>query len=193
MIGTKMMPKIFSSLFACLALVVGVARAQPTPIDSVLAKAYFQDARAASERDQGTLWGQELYGPLLFINPATHAVVANQPDREGKLTPRDDVYVGKLPAEIFPANTAIEWAGVDWTMVMWPPPELRQPRVRLLMHECFHRVAPRIGLTAANASPSHLDKRDGRIWLEMEWRALEQAMWRQGAARQKAVTAVQNN
>jgi hypothetical protein len=124
---------------------------------------------------------------LLFIDPETHAVVANQSDREGKLTPRDGVYVGNLPTEIFPANTAIQWAGVDWTMVIWPPPELRQPRVRLLMHECFHRVAPRIGLPSGDASPSHFDQRDGRIWLEMEWRALEQAIWRQGAARQKAI------
>jgi len=124
---------------------------------------------------------------MLFMDPATHAVVANQPDREGKLAPRDGVYAGKLPSEIAPANTAIQWAGVHWTMVMWPLPEFRQARVRLMMHECFHRLAPRIGLPGADASPSHLDTREGRIWLEMEWRALEQATWRQGAARQRAV------
>jgi hypothetical protein len=166
---------------------VGAASAQQTPIDTGLAQAYFQDAQAASGRDHGTLWGQELYGPMLFIDPETHAVVANQPDREGKLAPRDGVYAGKLPPEIAPANTAIQWAGVDWTMVMWPPPGFRQARERLLMHECFHRLAPHLGLPGADASPSHLDTREGRIWLEMEWRAIEQAMWRQGAARKKAV------
>jgi hypothetical protein len=162
-------------------------RAQQEPIDTHLAQAYFQDAQAASGRDHGTLWGQELYGPMLFMDPETHLVVANRPDRQAKLTLLGDVYTGRLPAEIMPANTALQWAGVDWTMVVWPPPELRQPRVRLLMHECFHRIQPHIGLPGADASPSHLDTRAGRIWLEMEWRALEQALWRTGAARQKAV------
>lgn len=186
-IGRRWPAKVFPSLWACLTLVVCAARGQQTPIDTRLAREYFQDVQAVSARDHGTLWGQQLYGPMLFMEPETHAVVANQPDREGKLVPRDGVYAGKLPPEIAPANTAIQWAGVDWTMVIWPPPELRQPRVRLLMHECFHRVAPHIGLAGADASPSHLDSREGRIWLEMEWRALEQAMWREGAARQKAV------
>lgn len=174
-------------LMVSLTLVVCAAKAQQTPTDPRLAKAYFHDAEVASDHDHGNLWGKELYGPLLFIDPGTHSVVANQPDREGRLTLRDGVYVGKLPAEMFPANTAVEWAGVTWTMVTWPPPELRQPRVLLLMHECLHRVAPAIGLNPALALPSHLDQRDGRIWLEMEWRALEQAMWRQGAARHQAV------
>ncbi len=179
--------KVLPGLFACLALAGFATRAQQPPIDRQLAKEYFQDAQAASAHDHGELWGQELYGPILFIDPQTRAVVANQADGEGKLAPRDGVYEGKLPPQIVPANTAIRWAGVDWTMVLWPPPEFRQARVRLLMHECFHRIAPRIGLSGADASPSHLDTRQGRIWLEMEWRALEQAMWLEVPARRQAI------
>lgn len=179
--------KLFPSLFAGLAVVAGVVKAQQTPIDTHLAKAYFQDAQAASERDHGRVWGVELYGPMLFMDAQTHAVVANQPDREGKLVAREGVYMGNLPPDTAPANTAMQWAGVNWTMVVWPLPELRQPRVRLMMHECFHRIQSGLGLPGGDASPSHLDTREGRIWLEMEWRALEQAMWRQGAARQQAV------
>ncbi len=177
---------MFASILFCV--VTCIAMAQQMPIDIQLAKAYFQDAKAVSDHDHGTLWGQPLYGPLLFLDPDTHTVVANQADREGKLMPRDGVYVGKMPDEIVPANTAIRWAGVDWTMVMWPLPEFLQPRLRLLMHECFHRVAPHIGLAATDTPPpNHLDTLEGRIWMQMEWRALEQAMWRQGAARKEAV------
>ena len=179
--------RIFTSLLTWVAVGAVIAKAQQSPIDTQLAKAYFQDAQAASDRDHGRLWGVELYGPMLFMDPETHAVVANQSDREGKLAPQDSVYLGKLPPDTAPANTAIHWAGMDWTVVVWPLPELRQPRVRLMMHECFHRIQPSIGLPGADASPSHLDTREGRIWLEMEWRALEQAIWRQGAGRQKAV------
>jgi len=34
---------------------------------------------------------------------------------------------------------------------------------------------------------SHLDSRDGRIWLQLEWRALERALWQQGQDRGRAV------
>src|SRR2546429_7426343 len=44
------------------------------------------------------------------------------------------------------ANTATKWAGVEWTMVMWPVPQYKQPRMRLMLHECFHRVQAEIGL-----------------------------------------------
>jgi hypothetical protein len=186
-VGSGWPIKVFPILLACLTLGLCATKARQMPIDTQLAKEYFRDAQVASGHDRGALWGHELYGPMLFVDPETGAVIANEPDKEGKLALRDSVYAGKLPSEIAPANTAIQWAGVNWTMVMWPPPELLQPRVRLLMHECFHRVAPQIGLPAKDSSPNHLDSREGRIWLQMEWRALEQAMWRQGAARQKAI------
>jgi len=75
--------KLSPNLLVSLTLMVCAARAQQTPIDTELAKAYFRDAQVASDRDHGSLWGQELYGRLLFIDPETHAIVANQPDREG--------------------------------------------------------------------------------------------------------------
>lgn len=172
---------------ACILLTASVAWSEQPPIDLKLAKEYFEDAQTASQRDHGALWGVELCGPLIFADPETRAVVANQADKEGKLERRDAVYFGKLPEAVGVANTATQWAGVGWTMVMWPLPEFRQPRARLLMHECFHRVQSRIGLPATDSTNSQLDTRDGRIWLEMEWRALEHAIWSHGPARRNAI------
>src|SRR5262249_6466564 len=93
-----------------------------------------------------------------------------------KLTPAGGVFTGVLPVEIGAANTALEWAGVHWTMVTWPLPELRQPRERLLLHECFHRLQDSLSLPAADAVCAHLDALARRIWLQMEWRALERAL-----------------
>src|SRR5205085_11115944 len=86
-----------------------------------------------------------------------------------------------------PANTAIDWAGVHWTMVMWPVSEFRQPRERLLLHECFHRLQERLGLPARDAVNAHLDTLNGRIWIQMEWRALERALRESGPARNTAI------
>src|SRR5438309_2212396 len=94
--------------------------AQSGGIDTRLAKQYFEQLKQTSDRDAGETWGRSLYGPILFLDPGTHKVVANQADLEQKLVAQDRVFVGTLPNEISPANTAIDWAGVHWTMVMWP-------------------------------------------------------------------------
>src|ERR1041384_5471850 len=69
-------------------------------------------------------------------------VIANQADLEGKLAASQGVWSGKLPAEIAVANTAIEWGGVRWTMVIWQPPADVRELAQLLTHECYHRIQP---------------------------------------------------
>src|SRR6266545_836123 len=178
----------------CLAAIMSVAllcaatRGQEPTLDPSLAARYFREASEVCTRDGGSLWGVLLCGPMLFADPVTRAVAANQPDKEGRLRPQGEVFTGALPPEVVIANTATEWAGVKWTMVMWPLPEEKQPRVQLLMHESFHRVQDALKLTAANPANAHLDQKDGRIWLRLEWRALERALQEQGAARQVATT-----
>jgi hypothetical protein len=170
-----------------LALVPGAA-AQSTGIDTKLAAQYFHQLEQTSDRDGGKTWGLPLYGPIIFVDPGSGNVVANQPDLEHKLTPQDGVFIGKLPTEISPANTAVNWAGVHWTMVLWPVSDFRQPRERLLLHECFHRLQEKLGLPARDAVNAHLDTLNGRIWLQMEWRALERALRESGLARKTALT-----
>ncbi|HKO05640.1 MAG TPA: hypothetical protein VJW51_12865 [Candidatus Acidoferrales bacterium] len=159
-----------------ISLGASAAEAQDAAIDPGKAAQYFEEARRLSAADGGRLWGVALYGPMLFVDPATRNVVANQADAQGKLTRRDSVWTGKLPAEMGVANTAVEWAGVHWTIVMWPLPVYRHERDALMMHESFHRVQPQLGLTGRDLVNGHLDTRDGRIWLQLEWRALERAL-----------------
>jgi hypothetical protein len=174
-------------IIATLLLFVTSSAAQSTSIDTKLAAQYFRQLEQTSNRDGGKTWGLPLYGPIMLVDPDSRDVVANQADRENKLVSRDGVFVGKLPTEQSPANTAIDWAGVHWTMVMWPVSEFRQPRERLLLHECYHRLQEKLGLPARDAVNTHLDTLNGRIWLQMEWRALERALRQTGPARQSAI------
>jgi hypothetical protein len=177
---------IFLVVVSLLTFVAG-ASAQSASIDTKLAARYFQQLKQTSERDGGKTWGVALYGPLLFVDPRSGNVVANQADLEHKLVPQEGVFVGTLPREINPANTAFDWSGVHWTMVLWPVSEFRQPRERLLLHECFHRLQEKLGLPARDAVNSHLDTLNGRIWIQMEWRALERALRVTGPARRAAI------
>jgi len=176
-----------ASVVASLLVFITSSAAQSSSIDTKLAAQYFRQLKQTSDRDGGKTWGLPLYGPIMFVDPRTANIVTNQADLEHKLVAQDGVFVGKLPNEINPANTAIDWAGVHWTMVMWPVAEFRQPRERLLLHECFHRLQEKLGLPARDAVNSHLDTLNGRIWIQMEWRALERALRQTGSARTAAI------
>lgn len=159
-----------------MPLVCGSARAQDGPIDMGEARRAFAAAQSASERDAGRLWGAALYGPLFLVDSDSRFVVADRPDPQGLLREQDGVWAGTLPEQINPANTAIEWAGLRWTMVLWPPPSIPHARNRLLLHELFHRIQQDLGLAAENPPNGHLDTRDGRIWMRLEMRALAEAL-----------------
>jgi hypothetical protein len=163
-------------------------RAQsPASIDPVKAAAAFAEAAQLSARDDGRLWGKALYGPMLFVEPESRAVIANESDAGGLLVKKGDVYAGALPKDVMVANTSIDWAGKRWTMVMWPLPQDSQPRERLLAHELFHRIQPELGVPAASPENSQLDTVEGRVWLQLEWRALAAALVSSWAEQPEAI------
>ena len=176
---------LFHAVFGVLlASTPGLAQ---EPIDLAEARRAFESAKIESELDGGRLWGVGLYGPVFLVDPATRFVAADRADPEGRLEERSGVWVGTLPEEINPANTAVDWAGLRWTMVMWPTPTIPHARNRLLLHEMFHRVQEDVGLSANNPLNAHLDSREGRIWMRLEMRALAEALAFRGSGRRAAI------
>ncbi len=148
------------------------------------AAAAFESARNLCTADGGALWGRSLCGPILLVDPGTRAVFANQADAEGRLQPRGKIFVGELPVEINVANTALAWAGVRWTMLRLPLPADEERRRVLLAHELWHRVQADLGFASEEMGNEHLDTREGRSWLQLEWRALAAAL--QASAEKRA-------
>lgn len=188
-----MRPWLHVLLLTLPALVAPLLRPHPQdqPIPLAAAARAFREAEEAALADDGELWGHSLVGPMLFADPSTRAVVANQPDEPGpggeqQLSEREGLFVGTLPPEIGIANTGTDWAGVRWTMVMWPLPENRYARVRLLLHECFHRIQPVLGHGGGDRHNLHLDSSAGRTWLRLEFRALAEALIRRDETRRRA-------
>jgi hypothetical protein len=171
-----------------VGLPLGAAAAQDAaPIDLERAAAIFAEARALGDADGGALWGKPLYGPTLLVEPRSRMIVTNRRDKQKRLTRaerpggapddrRNDLWVGTLPVDVPVANTTMKWSGLDWTMIIWPLPGDDVTRGALLMHESFHRVQPRLGLPLSVPANDHLDERDARIWIRLEWRALAAAL-----------------
>lgn len=125
----------------------------------------FAELRAMCARDAGRMWGVDLCGPTMVVDRRTRAVVAD------RTAPSDT-----LPKEIGIANTAVDWNGVRWTMIVGPLPDDDFARRMLLAHESFHRIQESIGFRPTGPANTHLDSADGRYWLQLEWRALAKAL-----------------
>lgn len=137
-------------------------------------------------QDRGRLWGVDLCGPLIVVEPTTRAVWASAPDGEGVLAQFGDAWIGTLPQGVPMANAAVDWAGVRWIMVLGPLPEDATDRRVLVAHEAWHRVQNQIGLAAGPSDAAHLETENGRRLMRLEMRALASALLSRGAARRRA-------
>lgn len=162
--------------------------ASPTPTEIAEAKSVFADAQALSIKEGGRLWGLPLYGRMLLVIPATRAVIANQPDPQRLLRSEDGIYVGTLPEDVVLSDAPTEWEGVRWTQLRLPalPPDA-MTRSITLAHEMFHRIQPELHLAANATANPQLDTEQGRLWLQLEWRALAAALVESGQAQTQAI------
>ncbi len=170
-------PRPCSVLVLCLSFAAASHAAEPVPFEPARAKAWFDEAHRQCEADGDMLWGKTLCGPTMFVDPATRRVIANQADAQGLLKAEQGVFVGRLPDNISFANTALDWAGVRWSQLVWPMPEDAGQRRVVMAHEAFHRIQAQVGLAPAPDAPvDALDTLQGRYLVQLEWRALAKAV-----------------
>jgi hypothetical protein len=180
--------KKYFCIFTILFFISPLASiAQEPAIDVALAEQYFNEARIICAKDNGALWGISLDGPMLFVDRQTRMIAANQADAEGRLTKNGKVFVGRLPDAQNIANTAVKWAGVNWTMVVYPLPVDKHERAQLMLHELFHRAQTDLDFALSNPTNNHLDSFAGRLWLQLEWRALQRALTQVGTEQGRAI------
>lgn len=169
-------------------LLTAVAQADQFPIDLAAAQKVFADAKSVSGADGARLWGRELYGRMLLADPETRAVVANEPDPQGVLRASGGCFAGTLPESVIISDAPTEWEGQRWTMLMLPTiPDDPISRRVMLAHELFHRIQPELHLMAKDTPSVDLDTAEGRVWLQLEWRALAAALIARGAAQTVAI------
>lgn len=127
--------------------------------------------------DNSKFWNYNLYGPILFVNPDTRELVANQNNEKGNFKKIGNIFIDTLPINLNIANTAINWDGKRWTMLMTPLPKNKKVLNNLIIHELFHGIQPNIGFDSlSEQSNNHLDTYEGRILLKLELEALKNAL-----------------
>ena len=68
-------------------------------ITNLKAADYFEKVESICNKDNGDLWGMNLYGPLMLVDVETRRIFANMPDSSGLLKPRDGIYTGIYPGD----------------------------------------------------------------------------------------------
>jgi hypothetical protein len=149
---------------------------------------WLQEASKATSTHK-TLWGVDLYGPILLVDSEHKLMYANSYDSTFAPISKG-LYVGTLPNELNIANTAVTWNNQAWAMIMLPLPQNKNERLNLICHELFHRAQPQQGLKVANADNLHLDTQEGRILLRLELNALQHAVT--STSREKMLQHVTN-
>lgn len=148
-------------------------------IEKSKAATYFSDINEIIKKDNKKMWGKSLYTPLLFVDMKTKAVTANELDNEGILKKQGNIYIGKFPENQIIANSVTNLGNKDYAMVQWQSCNTDElSRNVLLIHEMFHYHQEALGLKSPDGQPSndHLDKMDARIYLKLEWTALNKAL-----------------
>jgi hypothetical protein len=157
---------------------LGAATAAQAQVQPDVAKRYFDEATKLCERDAGRLWGVSLCGPMVIVDQATGTRATSQPEPAGP-TPRFQGYV----------DGPVTWGGVRWfsfPLSMLPANDADE-RQQLMIHGLFHRIQPELGLITDDGGNEHLDTLEGRISIQLEWRALRRAIESSGNDRTSAI------
>jgi hypothetical protein len=167
---------VLNALF--LLVLLGSATGADAQVQPQVAQRYFEEAKKICGRDAGRLWGMSLCGPMVIFDQATGTRATSQPEPEGP-TPR---FLGF-------ADGPVMWGGTRW--FVWPlqmlPEKADDARQQIILHGLFHRIQPELGLTPGDGANEHLDTLEGRVWMQLEWRALRRAVESIGNNRTEAI------
>jgi hypothetical protein len=148
---------------------------------------YFREIKAICDRDNGKLWGKNIYGPLMFVDRPTRKISSSMPDREGLLKMKEGIYSGIYPRELIIENTDVIYGGTMFGMVPLPPRE-DTARIEIrAIHGLFHCFQEVSGLQPATFAVKLMDEKNSRLWLKLEWRALKKAIISRGEQRCQAL------
>ncbi|MEQ1587599.1 MAG: hypothetical protein ABL895_17065 [Cyclobacteriaceae bacterium] len=142
-----------------------------------------------SLEDNKTLWGKEIYGPIIIVDPITRVFFTNLQDGGNSLMDAGHgVFTGVLPDSIGVANTSFVWNEVRWTMLIWNSLSRKETkRNRLIIHELFHSLQNELGFPMKSTLNGHLETKEGRILFLLELSALRSALTASGSERGEIV------
>ena len=148
---------------------------------------YFHAVKEICDSDSGKLWGENLYGPLMFVDSKTRTVYANVQDKNGVLKGRDGFFTGILPKERFIVTSDVEFGGTLFAMVQLPNDEDYYRITTRAVHSLYHCYQEKHNMRLEGYNASHMNDENSRLLLKLEWKALTKAINSEGNTRDQAI------
>jgi hypothetical protein len=141
---------------------------------------YFKGIKEICDRDNGKLWGKNLYGPIMFVDRPSRIIVANMPDKEGLLKGQDGVFTGIYPKDLLVSNTPVIYGGTLFAMTPLPSEEDDFKIKTAALHSLFHRFQKISGTSSFGYNTNNMDEKEARLLIKLEWKALRKALTTEG-------------
>lgn len=170
-------------LFLLLAVIGCKENQEETYFTTEKALLYFKKVEDICNLDNGRLWGKNLYGPLMFIDRSTRRIISNSPDEEGFLKYNDGIYTGVYPKDLLISNAPLHFGGVLFAMAPLPAEEDEFRIKTRAVHGLFHRFQEIKGLSSSGYNTNNMDEKQARLWIKLEWKALQKAITSEGSER----------
>lgn len=148
---------------------------------------YFREIEEICNRDNGKLWGENLFAPIMFVDRISRRIITNTPDENGLLRGKDGIYFGIYPREEIILNAPVTFGGVTYAMVPLPPEEDELRIKTRTIHVLYHCLQMRAGIQPVLFNQPSMDEKEARMYIKLEWKALKKAMASEGDERLVAV------
>jgi len=151
------------------------------------ASASFKEIEEICNQDDGKLWGQNLYGPLMYVDRNSRKIFANRPDSVGLLKLKDGIFTGFYPKENIINTTAVKFGGTHFGMAPLPNEEDTYRLTTRAIHALFHKYQQTKGINPEYFNAVNMDEKEARIWIKLEWKALKKAIGSDGEEQKLAI------
>jgi len=148
---------------------------------------YLREVESICNRDSGKLWGENLWGPVMYVDRPSRKIIANQPDNEGLLKSKDGIYTGLFPKELIISFAPVKFGGTQFAIVPLPSEEDTFAIKTRTIHGLFHRYEENKAIYASAFNANNLDEKEARLWIKLEWKALRKAINSEGEERRLAI------
>jgi hypothetical protein len=147
-----------------------------TYFTSEKASQYFKGIEDICNRNNGNVWGKNLYGPLMFVDRNSRRIVANKPDNEGLLKEKEGIYTGLYPKELIINFSPVKFGGTLFAMAPLPVEEDDWRIKTGAIHALYHRFTETMGIATSSYNTNNMDEKEARLWIKLEWKALKKAL-----------------
>lgn len=149
----------------------------------------FKEVKRICDNDGGELWGENLFSKAILTNIDNRFFVANDSLPIDNCARKGMYFIGYLP-NIYPmANSTLKVGTKKYASIRYSDKNEFDTLlyIRTFIHEMFHVFMSSNNYDSISYNNPQMDKRDGRVYLQLELLALKKALISNGVNRKEAI------